>query len=245
MRAMLEKEFGGRLVSLQAGEPGLRGGMQVRTQVPADAGGEPVVDFISSDETLDRYNEVICASGWVLDRYQKNPVFQDSHDYSTILRTIGRATITEIRGNQLYQRIQFAVDANPLARIGYAMYRGGFLHAVSVGFVPLEWENGGGQSGFDRRYLKQELLETSAVAIPANPNALELAVKSGAVETGDLKELFQLLKGLTGDIEKRAGRFEFQEFAGSGSDAGAPGLGTDGAQLVQLMREVAAMVRRA
>jgi hypothetical protein len=245
MRAILEKEFEGRLIELRAGEPGLRGTMEVRTSVPGDNGGEPVVDFISSDETLDRYNEVICASGWVLDRYRRNPVFQDSHDYSTILRTIGRATITEVRGDRLFQRVRFAVDANPLARIGYAMYRDGFLHAVSVGFVPMEWENGGGQCGFERRYLKQELLETSAVAIPANPNALELAVKSGSVETGDLRELFQLLKGLTGDAEDRLKSSGEIDFAGSGSNAGAPGSGTDGAQLVRLMREVAAMVRRA
>lgn len=243
MNLMLEKEFGERLIGLHAGERGLRGGLAVKTSVPADAGEEPVVDFVSSDETLDRYNEIICASGWVLDRYQKNPVFQDSHDYSTILRTIGRATITEVRDGQLFQRICFAVDANPLARIGYAMYRGGFLHAVSVGFVPIEWENGNGQSGFDRKYLKQELLETSAVAIPANPNALELACKSGAVEKCDLRELMDLLRALTG--ETAGGSPSISHFAGSESDASAPGLGTDGAQLVQLLREVAAVVRRA
>jgi hypothetical protein len=41
--------------------------------------------------------------------------------------------------------------------------------------------------------LEQELLEVSAVAIPANPNALALAYKSGAVEKADLKELSSLL----------------------------------------------------
>lgn len=236
MNACLEKEFGSRLIELQAGSKGLRGGLQVKTSVPIDAGSEPVVDFVSSDETLDRYNEIICAKGWVLDRYLQNPVFQDSHDYSTILRTIGKATLTEIRDGKLFQRIRFAVDINPLAKIGYAMYRGGFLHAVSVGFIPVEWENGELHSGYSRKYLKQELLETSAVAIPANPNALELAFKAGAVEKGDLRELSDLLKGLVGPKSN---------FAGSESNASAPGLGTDGAQLVQLMREVAAICRRA
>jgi len=44
-----------------------------------------------------------------------------------------------------------------------------------------------------RRYLEQELLEVSAVAIPANPNALALAYKSGAIEKSDLKETADLI----------------------------------------------------
>jgi len=185
--------------------------------------------------------EVICASGWALARYLKNPVFQDSHDYSTILRTIGKAVVTEVRGNRLYQRISFAVDANPLARIAHAMYRGGFLNAVSVGFIPLEWENGGAGSGFARRYLKQELVETSAVAIPANPNALECAVKAGAVGKSEIGELMDILRWLSAG----AAGAERENFAGAGFNAGAPESGTNGAQLVQLMREVAAIHRRA
>lgn len=241
MNANLEMEFGERLVSLRSGEAGLRGGLRVSASAPADCAGEAVVDFVSSDETLDRYDEVICASGWALARYLKNPVFQDSHDYSTILRTIGKAVVTEVRGNRLYQRISFAVDANPLARIAHAMYRGGFLNAVSVGFIPLEWENGGAGSGFARRYLKQELVETSAVAIPANPNALECAVKAGAVGKSEIGELMDILRWLSAG----AAGAERENFAGAGFNAGAPESGTNGAQLVQLMREVAAIHRRA
>ena len=238
MKTRLENEFAGRLVGLQAGEMGLRGGLQVITSVPADVAGEPVVDFISSDETLDRYNEIICASGWKLDRYARNPVFQDSHDYSTILRTIGRATATEVRGNQLFQRVCFAVEANPLARIAYSMYRSGFLNAVSVGFIPLEWENGNGHTSFERRYLKQELLETSAVAIPANPNALECAIKAGAVGKSELKELLEVLRGLAEghSLSSPVSNPNLQNHSADPSSD---------AQLMQLMREVAAICRRA
>src|SRR5205823_2028683 len=69
-----------------------------------------------------------------------------------------------------------------------------FLNAVSVGFIPLSWENGSQEAGYRRKYLEQELLEVSAVSIPANPNALSLGLKAGAIEKGDLKELFELLK---------------------------------------------------
>src|SRR5258706_12603715 len=34
----------------------------------------PILDFISSDETLDRYDEIISASRWRLDNYRRNPV---------------------------------------------------------------------------------------------------------------------------------------------------------------------------
>jgi hypothetical protein len=47
---------------------------------------------------------------------------------------------------------------------------------------------------YRRKYLEQELLEVSAVAIPANPNALALALKSGSVEKSDLRETLDLLR---------------------------------------------------
>jgi len=53
---------------------------------------------------------------------------------------------------------------------------------------------GPGTAKFRRRFLEQELLEVSAVAIPANPNALALALKSGAVEKSDIKELSDVLR---------------------------------------------------
>jgi hypothetical protein len=52
-------------------------------------------------------------------------------------------------------------------------------------------------------YLEQELLEVSAVAIPANPNALSLALKSGAVEQSDLRETLDLLRSLTAEARQR------------------------------------------
>src|SRR5207253_4474586 len=47
-----------------------------------------------------------------------------------------------------------------------------------------------------RRYLEQELLEVSAVGIPANPNALVLGLKAGAIEADDLRELAGILSAL-------------------------------------------------
>jgi HK97 family phage prohead protease len=142
----------------------------------------PVIDFRSSDETLDRYNEVIVAGGWKLANYQKNPVVQNAHRYESVLDTIGKSTVTEVRGDHLFQRVEFAVNENPIAKITYGLYKGGFLSAVSVGFIPKRWENGSQEAGYRRKYIEQELLEVSAVGIPANPNALKLGFEAGAVE---------------------------------------------------------------
>src|SRR5687768_5404001 len=157
------------------------------------AGSAPIIDFTSSDRSLDRYHELIVAAGWHLDNYRKNPVVQNAHQYGDILFTIGRATITEIRGSRLYQRVEFATDVNPMARIAYGLYKGRFLNAVSVGFTPIRWEDGNEESNFSRRFLEQELLEVSAVGIPANPNALQLGLRDGAIHKSDLREVLELL----------------------------------------------------
>src|SRR4029077_9749495 len=94
----------------------------------------------------------------------------------------------------LHQTIQFACDINPMAKIAYGLYKGKFLNAVSVGFVPLRWEDGSQEDSYSRKYLEQELLEVSAVGIPANPNALALGLKSGAIQKSDLRETFDLLR---------------------------------------------------
>jgi len=52
----------------------------------------------------------------------------------------------------------------------------------------------GGSSIPRRRYLEQELLEVSAVGIPANPNALALGLKAGVLEKSDLNALADLIR---------------------------------------------------
>ena len=209
------------LVALSDSRPGVRALVQVEVRDGASApGGEgpaATLDFVASTATLDRYHEVIEPAGWRLESYRRNPVFQNAHNYGDILFTLGRAVSTEVRSvgssQALCQRIQFAVDVNPVARIAYGLYKGGFLNAVSVGFIPLRWEDGGQERGAEergacerksgprRRYLEQELLEVSAVAIPANPDALALGLKSGAVQKADARETLEVLRCVLGEEE--------------------------------------------
>jgi HK97 family phage prohead protease len=186
------------MVQLSDGRSGLRTSVEVKASEAAYGGSGPVLDFVASSATLDRYHEIIEPDGWRLDSYKRNPVFQNAHQYGDVIFTLGKAVVTEVRGEHLFQRIEFATEVNPMARIAYGLYRGGFLRAVSVGFVPLRWENGGAESEFRRKYLEQELLELSAVAIPANPDALVLGMKAGAVTKGDISDLLDVLNAARG-----------------------------------------------
>ena len=179
----------------------------------AESAQPNTIDFRSSDSTLDRYQEVITVAGWKLETYRKNPVVQNAHSYCSLADTIGKSIITEVRSgagvspaSYLFQRIQFVVEENPMAKVAYGLYRGGFLKAVSVGFIPLRWENGSKETGYRRKYVEQELIEVSAVSIPANPNALTLALKAGAVQESDLRALFDLLRHFCAEAQGAVGR---------------------------------------
>jgi HK97 family phage prohead protease len=194
-QAQLQKEFGARVCTLNTGAVGLRGGL--KCSVKEVAGDEPMMDFISSDDTIDRYNEVIDQRGWQLDNFLSNPVVPDCHDYSSISKILGKDILSkseQIQGGKLCCRVLFAVD-NPMGNLAYKMAKGGFIKSQSVGFIPLEWTRGKSDTDPDRTYTKCELLEKSLVVVPANPGAtIGLALKQGVVERRDLRELADYLR---------------------------------------------------
>lgn len=200
--AKLLTEFGSRLVTLNTGAQGLRGGLRCEVK---DAGeeGEPVMDFIASDETVDRYNEVIKVDAWQTANFMANPVIPDCHDYSSIARILGRARSIGVAEGKLVNRVEFALD-NPLGNLAYKMAKGGFIKSQSVGFIPLEWTNGTKDEPA-RTYTQCELLEISLVVVPANPGAtIGLALKSQAIEKRDLSDLYEFLKQFCSDDDSAA-----------------------------------------
>lgn len=225
-------EFGERLVKLSTGGEGLRASLSVK-MTPDDADAD-LLHMRASDGTLDRYDEIIDPAGWQLDDYRRNPVIQNAHNYGDIIFTIGRAEKTAVEDGALVQAWRFASAQNPMAKIARDLYRGRFLTASSVGFIPREWVNGDKGSDYRRKYTKSELLEVSAVGIPANPSALALALKAGAIEKSDLKELALILKHFCNDEGSNPG------------ERRAPAGVVDGAHdLVQLARSIAAVLRKA
>jgi septin family protein len=73
------------------------------------------------------------------------------------------------------------------ARMIYDKYKNGFLNAFSIGFQALEKDGD--------TFTKSELLEISAVPVPANPEALTI-LREAKIEAVDWKKFFEE-KGLT------------------------------------------------
>ena len=229
MNAKLQTEFGERLVKLHDGRTGLRGGLACEVKAVEDA----TLDFIATDETVDRYGERILSTGWQLDAFRANPVVVDSHDYSSVLKILGNSPQLTIVDGRMHNRVRFAMD-NPLGAIAYKMAAAGFIKSESVGFIPLEWQPAQKAGDPARTFTKQELLEISLVAIPANPGAtIGLALKSGVLASADVRELATALKHFCNSQER------------SPDPARATVAGADIAQLLPLARAFADVAKRA
>lgn len=240
-----------RLHPLSGGGHGLRSALSVTVIPVADAPAE-VMDFIASDETVDRYGEVIVQAGWRLDRYRQNPVVVDSHDYSSIARILGRSETTEVRDGRLVNRVRFALE-NPLGRLARDLAAGGFIRSQSVGFIPVEWQDGNPERGEPRRrYTVSELVEISLVAVPANPGAtIGAALKSGATSlatvrsaSDQLRELICSFDPLAPTAAIAAAHFGPQQQAAAPSDSGPQTGACDGGQLWIALAELSSVLRR-
>lgn len=145
--------------------------------------------FVASTGAVDRHGDTVAPEGWRLDAYRENPVVLWAHDYRR--PAIGRTQSVWRDGGALLARLEFA--GTEFAREVEGLYRQGYQQGVSVGFRPLRFEERrdprtGAFLGI--RFLEQELLEISAVPVPANRGAL-MARSSGAAG-----QVVGLLRGL-------------------------------------------------
>ena len=144
--------------------------------VGRESGGAGAMTFVVSSEEVDRHGDVVSAAGWQLAAYRQNPVFLWAHDYTRPV--IGRAAAVWPEPGLLLARMEFA--PTDFAAEVAALYRSGYQQGVSVGFKPLRYaerrqESTGAFLGI--RFLEQELLEVSAVPVPANRQALRRAME--------------------------------------------------------------------
>ena len=133
------------------------------------------MEFILSDATVDRYGDTIDANGWVLDNFSKNPIALFNHQSSF---PIGSWANLRVQNNQLRGHLTMA-PAGTSSRHDElrALIDAKILKAVSVGFLPLSSTARKDDHGYyiGENFVKQELIETSLVSVPANPNALAVA----------------------------------------------------------------------
>jgi len=149
------------------------------------------LQFVASDESTDRYGDIIRASGWELESFRRNPVFLWAHQDKS--PPIGRVASVEVKGTELLANVDFLPPGeNDFADKLWLMVEGKALQAVSVGFIPTVPPNvrataNGDVLGYE--FVGQELLELSLVTVPANPNALAVA-KSLGFHDDALRALF-------------------------------------------------------
>lgn len=161
-------------------------GVMRRKELPVETLdlGERRVQFTISREVVDRDGDILRASGVDLTNYYKNMVFLSFHNTRDF--PLGKTEKVWVEGDRVKAIVYFPtveeLSTNPeqasekakLVDFCFHCYKTGMLNAVSVGFIPLEWTET--KDGYD--ITKWELLEFSAVAVPANQDAIAEAVKS-------------------------------------------------------------------
>jgi len=136
---------------------------------------------VASTEDKDRSGDIVRAAGWMLDNFKKNPVLQFAHNYNQ--PPVGVAKNIRVDGKKLIFEPVFH-EITPLAREIKQMYEADppIMRAFSVGFIPLERE----EKDDYTEITKQELLEISAVPVPALAEALTVSKSYNEQEKKDL-----------------------------------------------------------
>ena len=148
---------------------------------------------VASTETEDRMGDVIKSTGWDLESFKKNPVIQFAHNYNE--PPVGVAKNIKVENKKLTFEVVFHTITEQARQIG-EMYKQKIMRAFSVGFIPLKID--------ENNYHiieKAELLEISAVPVPANAEALSLSIKSITPE--EKAKVDNWVKGVSEDEPKK------------------------------------------
>lgn len=156
------------------------------TKLKAEEGAREVIARIST-ASVDRDGDVLLPSGVILKDFYRNPIMLLSHDSRTL--PIGRWTSVEKEAGGLVGRGVFAErpkyhppDAEWVPDTVLSLFQQGVLRAFSVGFTiedarePTNRDKSQFGSDVRRVIARWKLLEVSAVALPANQDALTVAV---------------------------------------------------------------------
>ena len=161
------------------------------------------VEAVVSDETIDRYQEVIKIEAWKkgLGAYKKHGPLLSSHNYGSLLNQIGVAERVRVEDDKLVAKFRYFVSqgnseadwAFHLAKQGLAAYSVGFLPRPG-GYETASWDDEDVKAGKKpcRTYTDVELLEISQVTVPANPSALQKSMNDN--EDAFMKEYFELVQ---------------------------------------------------
>lgn len=161
------------------------------------------MEFILSEESVDRVGDIIRADGWKLSDFRKNPIALFGHRQDHVDNIIGVWKDVRIVGKQLRGKLHLAKEGtSKVVDTVRSLVEQRILKAVSVGALPIEavprdpdkpWR------GID--YKKAMLTEASLVPVPAHPNAVAVA-KALSPEIADI--IFAR-SGSNGDVDNNDG----------------------------------------
>jgi hypothetical protein len=171
-------------------------------QIKSEELEERTVRFKISSEVVDRDGDILIAKGCDFSNFAKNPVFLPFHTYGDF--PLGIPKNWGVEGKDVYCDVYFptieelatdpeqASEKAKLVDFTYHCYKTGMLNAVSVGFIAKELEPNKETNGY---IIKEwELLEFSAVAVPANQDAIAQAVKSFGAEGKSIIDPIERIK---------------------------------------------------
>lgn len=137
------------------------------------------IDFVFTTSDKDRSNDTVNPSGAIIEDYMKNPVFLWSHDKTK--QPLGKINNLILNEGRLEGTVEFWrnnidpaywSEADRMAVSVYEQYKSGFLKAVSISFIPVDYSFNKMTGGND--YKTYKITEISAVTVPDNPNALKV-----------------------------------------------------------------------
>lgn len=155
----------------------VRKGYEVTIEEQDDEGRTITARVSTADR--DRDGEIVEPKGIELKDYRLNPVLAWCHKYDH--PAVGKALWSKTDANGLICKFQFA--ETQFADELYQLYKGGFMKAFSIGFIPMEYDQK------TKTHEKISLLEVSAVLVPANQSALVMeAYAKGLIKSDALKK---------------------------------------------------------
>lgn len=135
--------------------------------------GDPL-EMVFTTESRDRHGDIVRTGGAGLKHYKKNPVYLWAH--SRDLPPLGTVSGLKKEPTRITGHVTFDQD-DEFAKMIENKFMKNILRANSIGFLPVDWkamyedeENERGFLGWD--ITKWEMLENSAVPVPANAEAL-------------------------------------------------------------------------
>ena len=178
------------------------------------------LEAVVSDETVDRYGEVIRVDAWKkrLGNYKSHPVLVTSHNYGKLTNQIGYAEKVSVKDGELVCKFKYFVgEGNEEADWGWKLASKFGQAAYSVGFLPFDYERAEEKDYEEAKmgkkpfltYTDVELLEVSQVLVPANPSAL-----AKGMENEEDLVVKEYSESVLKDIDKMYKSEEVEDFLG-------------------------------